>query len=98
MAVLHDKIGIGKGTGLYRGGLWEAVDIRGIMVMRKATIHYAATNKAPDPRWRERQGVILVMGKGGGPKNVLVSTDIGLVVVPRGNVRFNYEPTRTLFP
>ena len=49
-------------------------------------IHYAATNPAPDPKWRERPGTILTIAKGK-PKNVLIQTDIGKVVVPYGNVK-----------
>ena len=56
--------------------------------MRKCQIHYAQKNTAPDPRWRELSGCILAQGRAIGPKNVLVQTSIGLVVVPRGNVRF----------
>ncbi len=50
-------------------------------------IHYAEKNQLPDPRWREKAGVVRVAGHGPGPWNVLVDTDIGPVVVPRGNVR-----------
>jgi hypothetical protein len=50
------------------------------------TIHYAASNQSPDPRWRERPGVILTIATGK-PKNVLVETGIGKVVIPYGNAR-----------
>lgn len=49
-------------------------------------IHYATKNKAPDPKWREVPGSVLSQGRGPGPKNVLVLTAKGTVVVPRGNV------------
>jgi hypothetical protein len=49
-------------------------------------IHYAAKNRLPDPRWRDRRGVVRVAGRGPGPWNVLIDTDIGPVIVPRGNV------------
>ncbi len=50
-------------------------------------IHYAAKNQMPDPRWRGRQGLLLARACGPGPRNILVSTDIGTVVLPYGNVR-----------
>ena len=51
-------------------------------------IHYAAKNQMPDPKWREREGTVLVVTSGGkGPRNVAVRTDIGDVVVPRWNCR-----------
>lgn len=40
----------------------------------------------PDPKWRERPGVILTIARGK-PKNVLVETDIGKVIVPYGNCK-----------
>jgi hypothetical protein len=49
-------------------------------------IHYASSNQSPDPKWRERPGVILTIASGK-PKNVLVQTDIGEVVIPYGNAR-----------
>lgn len=51
-------------------------------------IHYANKNTAPDARWREVRGFAIAQGRRGGPKNVLVETSKGKVVVPRGNVRF----------
>lgn len=53
----------------------------------KAVIHYAAKNQAPDRKWREQPGVIITRGRGPGPRNVLLQTEKGTVVVPRGNVR-----------
>lgn len=52
----------------------------------RVTVHYASSNQSPDPKWRERPGVILAIATGK-PKNVLVQTEIGKVVVPYGNVR-----------
>jgi hypothetical protein len=52
----------------------------------KVIIHYAASNATPDECWRDRPGTVLVVARGK-PCNVLVETDIGLVVVPKGNVR-----------
>jgi len=51
-------------------------------------IHYATKNTAPEPKWRELKGHAIAQGRRGGPKNILVDTDEGTVVVPRGNVRF----------
>lgn len=51
-------------------------------------IHYATKNTAPAPCWRELTGHAIAQGRRGGPKNVLVDTSLGKVVVPRGNVRF----------
>ncbi len=54
----------------------------------RVVIHYAATNQMPDPKWRDRPGVVRAVTRGGrGPRNVLVETDVGPVVVPRWNVR-----------
>lgn len=51
-------------------------------------IHYAKRNQAPDTKWRDAIGKILCVGRGPGPKNVLVKVyGVGTVVVPRGNVR-----------
>lgn len=50
-------------------------------------IHYAAKNQMPDSCWRIRPGLLLARARGKGPLNVLISTDIGTVVVPYGNVR-----------
>lgn len=45
-------------------------------------------NLLPDPRWRQKEGIVLCRGRGLGPRNVLVRTAGGeMVVVPRGNVR-----------
>jgi hypothetical protein len=33
-------------------------------------------------------GYAVAQGRRGGPKNILVETKLGLVVIPRGNVRF----------
>lgn len=52
-------------------------------------IHYAEKNCLPDPKRRERRGMIMAVGRGPGPWNVLVRTKIGDVVVPRGNVRLD---------
>lgn len=51
-------------------------------------IHYAINNTAPAECWREMDGQAIAQGRKGGPKNILVDTDLGRVVVPRGNVRF----------
>lgn len=51
-------------------------------------IQYATENTAPDPKWREITGQAIAQGRRGGPKNILVETELGTVVVPRGNVRF----------
>jgi hypothetical protein len=54
----------------------------------RCAIHYAAKNQMPDPRWRDCPGVIRAVSRPGkGPRNVLVETEIGRVVVPRWNVR-----------
>lgn len=53
----------------------------------RVKIHYAAKNQKPDKRWRDIVGTVICQGKGPGPKNVLVNTHLGKVVVPRGNVR-----------
>jgi hypothetical protein len=50
-------------------------------------IYYGKKNQLPDPRWRGRDGKILARAKGPGPRNVLVETELGTVVVPWGNVR-----------
>jgi hypothetical protein len=55
--------------------------------MTDCIIHYSATNQMPDPKWRDRRGVVVARSRGRGPRNVLVETDIGRVVVPRWNVR-----------
>gem|GEM_PF-6118240 len=55
---------------------------------RTVVIHYATKNHAPDPMWRDLPGVLLVRARGKGPKNVLVRTEEGTVVVPIGNVRY----------
>jgi hypothetical protein len=54
-------------------------------------IHYAKKNQAPDPKWRDRPCEVLTRASGKGPRNLLVKTDIGLVVVPRWNVREVYH-------
>lgn len=59
-------------------------------------IHYAKKNLMPDPRWREITGVLLITGRGGGPRNVLVKTARGTVVVPRLNVRYLKDGTSGL--
>lgn len=51
-------------------------------------IHYATKNTSPDQRWRDIKGHAIAAGRRGGPKNILVETELGTVVVPRGNVRF----------
>ena len=51
-------------------------------------IHYAIKNTAPDPKWRDLAGHAIAAGRRGGPKNILVETELGTVVVPRGTVRF----------
>ena len=54
----------------------------------KVIIHYA---KRKEPmvkkRYRDAVGKVITMGKGPGPRNVLVNVDGKKVVVPRGNVR-----------
>jgi hypothetical protein len=51
-------------------------------------IHYSKSNLMPDPKWRDRQGTIKAISTPGRhPRNVLVKTDIGMVVVPFWNVR-----------
>lgn len=50
-------------------------------------IYYGKKNQLPDPRWRNIHGKILAKAKGSGPRNVLVLTEAGTVVVPWGNVR-----------
>ncbi|RPF49602.1 hypothetical protein EDD75_0421 [Thermodesulfitimonas autotrophica] len=50
----------------------------------RVRIYYARTNRLPDLKWRERCGVVLVVGYGRGPRNVLVLTDAEVVVVPWG--------------
>lgn len=58
----------------------------------RCRLHYAEKNGLPDPRWRGREGVVVCRGRGPGPRNVLVRTVDGeLVVVPRGNVRVERE-------
>jgi hypothetical protein len=63
-------------------------------ILRSCTIHYAAKGKKAisngvDDRWREIKGVVLVRSRGKGPKNVLVETPVGRVVVPFFNVKWN---------
>lgn len=58
---------------------------------RTVFIHYAPGNLAPDPKWRDREGTVICRGRGPGPRNGLVKTKIGLVVVPAGNVRKKKE-------
>jgi len=50
-------------------------------------ITYAAKNQVPDQKWRGMKGFEIVRSKGSGPRNVLVETEIGAVVVPMGNVK-----------
>jgi hypothetical protein len=55
---------------------------------RTCIIHYAKDNRAPDERWRDAVGRVMCVGRGPGPRNVLVKTYLyWTVVVPRGNVR-----------
>lgn len=49
-------------------------------------IHYAK-NRIPDPKWQDRLCKVLTRSRGKGPRNLLVQTDCGKVVVPRWNVR-----------
>lgn len=56
------------------------------MNLNNVIIHYAK-NRIPDPRWQDRQCKVLIRSRGKGPRNLLVQTDIGKVVVPRWNVR-----------
>lgn len=56
-------------------------------------IHYAKKNQMPDPRWRGLTGVLLITGRGRGPRNVLVETAKGTVVVPRLNARYLKDGT-----
>lgn len=53
----------------------------------KVIIHYARNNPNPEKCWREMRGIVLCQGRGPGPRSVLVSTEIGTVVVPAGNIR-----------
>ncbi len=49
-------------------------------------LHYAA--RCPvDPRWRNQPCRVLARAKGPGPRNALVETAVGRVVVPWRNVR-----------
>lgn len=51
-------------------------------------IHYAKSNLMPDPKWRDREGIVKVISPPGRhPRNILVETVAGLVVVPRWNCR-----------
>jgi hypothetical protein len=56
--------------------------------MKDVQIHYAEKNNMPDIKWREEKGKMICRGYGKGPKNVLVLTRHGTVVVPRGNIKF----------
>lgn len=59
-------------------------------------LHYAEENRLPDPRWRGKEGVVLCCGHGPGPRNVLVRTADGeMVVVPRGNVLAQRGPVNS---
>lgn len=58
------------------------------LIIDNVIIHYAKKNQAPDPKWRDITGVLLITSRGKGPRNVLVKTNIGTVVVPRLNVRY----------
>jgi ribosomal protein L21E len=59
-----------------------------VKVGDRVIIHYAASNGMPNPKWRDRQGIVLAVSRPGrGPRNVMVDTPIGRVVVPRWNVR-----------
>lgn len=54
----------------------------------RCRLHYAEKNLLPDSRWRGKEGVVLCRGCGPGPRNALVRTTDGeMVVVPWGNVR-----------
>lgn len=54
----------------------------------RCRLHYAQKNHSPHPRWCGKEGVVLYCGRGPGPRDVLVRTlDGDLVVVQRGNVR-----------
>lgn len=62
---------------------------------RLCRIRYAAfNNKKPvisngvEPKYRDLDGKAICMAKGPGPRNVLIETKEGLVVVPFGNVRW----------
>lgn len=49
-------------------------------------IHYAVTNRLPEERWRDAPCKIIVRAVKG-PRNVLVLTSQGMVVVPGRNIR-----------
>lgn len=53
----------------------------------RCVIHYARSNRLPHPRWRDREGTVVCVGHRPGPRNVLVRTEVGAVVVPWRNVR-----------
>ena len=55
---------------------------------RVVTIIYAAKNQAPDSKWRGLKGQVLIQGTDPGPRNVLIDTELGTVVVPRGNLKW----------
>ena len=61
---------------------------------QRVRIHYARTNKGPDPKWREREGYVIAVSRGPGPRNVAVKTELGMVVVPVGNTRPLYDEER----
>lgn len=56
-------------------------------ISRFVTITYASKNQMPEPKWRGMKGLELVRSKGKAPRNVLVETESGTVVVPMGNVK-----------
>jgi len=62
--------------------------VRLLGIKRVVTIIYAAKNQAPDPKWCGLKGQALIQGRGPGPRNVLVDTELGTVVVPRGNLKW----------
>lgn len=60
---------------------------------RKVIITYSvratlSLSRGVDQKWRSVPGVVIARAKGPGPRNVLVWTEQGRVVVPYGNVRW----------
>ena len=53
---------------------------------QRVRIHYAARYAASMP-WNGKTGRIVTVGTGKAPRNALVDTGHGAVVVPRGNLQ-----------
>ena len=49
-------------------------------------IHYAKKNTVPDKKWQDKPCEVLICSRKA-PRNWLVQTEVGKVVVPRWNVR-----------